>query len=268
MNRLLAANRMRLKRSRSFRWGMILMFVYGVLLVLTQVMWYSAERRSIDPILHGFVYPTVFLMPVFCSLFIGSDYSNGTVRNKIIVGNTRREIYSADLLTGIGVSFAFCGSALLPVLAFGLPILGLPGAGADVVCLSILACFFLAASLTSVFTLVIRLCANQAVSVILCFGLMILLFVIAEPYCDDLFCAENRIQSKAMYGGGSGIYPEISDTELWFLRRVADLLPTGQIIQFISLKCVRLWEKMLWSLLLVLFTTAVGIWRFKKKDLK
>lgn len=42
---------------------------------------------------HILLVPIVF--SVFCSLFIGTEYSDGTIRNKIVVGHTRRAIYLA-----------------------------------------------------------------------------------------------------------------------------------------------------------------------------
>ena len=35
---------------------------------------------------------------VFISLFVGSEYSDGTIRNKLVVGHSRMRIYLANLI--------------------------------------------------------------------------------------------------------------------------------------------------------------------------
>ena len=35
-----------------------------------------------------------FIVAIFCSWFLGTDYSDGTIRNKIIAGNSRLKIYN------------------------------------------------------------------------------------------------------------------------------------------------------------------------------
>ena len=47
----------------------------------------------------GFVALPGIVMAAFCSMFIGTEFSDGTMRNKLIVGHRRREIYFTNFLT-------------------------------------------------------------------------------------------------------------------------------------------------------------------------
>lgn len=41
------------------------------------------------------------MVSLLTALFIGSDYSDGTMRNKLIAGQVRRNIYAANLVVNI-----------------------------------------------------------------------------------------------------------------------------------------------------------------------
>ena len=40
------------------------------------------------------------LISIFYSLFLGTEYNDGTIRNKLIVGHKRETIYLASFITG------------------------------------------------------------------------------------------------------------------------------------------------------------------------
>jgi hypothetical protein len=64
------------------------------------------------------------ILAISIARFIGTDYDDGTIRNKFIIGYTRSEIYAANLLTCcicstlLFVSWAVGGLAGIPY--FGL----------------------------------------------------------------------------------------------------------------------------------------------------
>lgn len=56
-------------------------------------------------------------------LFLGTDHSHNTIRNKLIVGSRRGGIYSADVLTGIVIGCSINAAWLVGGLS-GVPVLG------------------------------------------------------------------------------------------------------------------------------------------------
>ena len=57
------------------------------------------QTQTINRIDNGFFGCALFIgivMAVFCSLFIGTEYSEGTIRNKIIIGQKRGAVYLSN----------------------------------------------------------------------------------------------------------------------------------------------------------------------------
>ena len=57
------------------------------------------QTQTINRIDNGFFGCALFIgivMAVFCSLFIGTEYSEGTIRNKIIIGQKRGTVYLSN----------------------------------------------------------------------------------------------------------------------------------------------------------------------------
>jgi len=100
MSRLLAANLTRLKKSHAFLAEIIFMILFGV---YEPIVRYINGKKSgeIVPLDNGFflcVALLLILAAVLCSLYIGTEYSDGTIRNKVIVGRRRTAVYLANLV--------------------------------------------------------------------------------------------------------------------------------------------------------------------------
>lgn len=106
MSKLLSANFMRLKKDKFFWIGIIFMFAAGV---LYPTMIYRDVQKTgiINTVDDAFCGCTLFIgvvMAVFCSLFIGTEYSDGTIRNKIAIGHTRTALYLSNAIVSATVS--------------------------------------------------------------------------------------------------------------------------------------------------------------------
>ena len=64
------------------------------------------------------------LLAVICSLFIGADYHNGTIRNKLISGLPRYKIYFANLITVMVIAECMNVAAMLVFYPLTLPLFG------------------------------------------------------------------------------------------------------------------------------------------------
>jgi hypothetical protein len=64
------------------------------------------------------------VMAIFSGFYIGSDYSDGTIRNKINVGCTRSNIYLANLVVIVITGILFTITHMVASVFVGLPFLG------------------------------------------------------------------------------------------------------------------------------------------------
>lgn len=82
----------------------------------------GAEKLS-DGLFAGLTFLGVVLA-AFCSLYLGTEYQDGTLRNKVAAGYRREQIYFSCLLACLGGGLLIWGSYLAAYLAVGLPLLG------------------------------------------------------------------------------------------------------------------------------------------------
>lgn len=93
MSRLLISTFIRMLKKVIFWFFVLCMFAYGVYSALN-----IASEARIGFVLDGCLFECLPLMglisAIFTSLFIGSEYSDGTIRNKIIVGHSNTDLLS------------------------------------------------------------------------------------------------------------------------------------------------------------------------------
>lgn len=274
MNKLLSANFMRLKKDTSFWIGMMFMLAAGVFFPVMRYM-DGKQTGTLHPIDNGFFGCSLFIgvvMAVFCSLFIGTEYSDGVIRNKIVAGHKRASLYLANFITCAIVSVAMCGAFFLPYLCIGLPLLGFFEMDIKRVLLFALAVLLLAIALSSIFTLISMLNPHKALAAILCVLLAFLLLAVGAQM--NRMLSEPETNKGLVMTGNGQAYEDIpnpkylDEGERTMVQFFYDVVPGGQVIQCMSLEAVNIARLPLYSLLLVVLTTGAGVMFFKRKDLK
>ena len=163
MLNLLSAGFVRLRKSRLF-W----LFIIGEAAWGTLVAWLLyrfgniRENQNIClfmPMIYGCV-----IEAVFCGFFIGTDYSDGTVRNKISVGCGRADIYLSNLVI---CCFAGLAVMLMHMAVYSLIALILVGAEVfpQMLLLKLLSAVCTALSGAALFTAVSMLISKIATAV-------------------------------------------------------------------------------------------------------
>ncbi len=277
MNKLMASSFSRLKKSSLFWAECVCMFVFGIILVvnkyLDQVRYHSVE--ILDNIFFAYAMGIGFVIALFVSRFLGKDYSDGTIRNKLIVGHTRFRIYFVNLITCIVVSVILCICFLVPTLALGIPLLGTLTVRLDTILWMLLGTFLLAVAFCSIFTMFSMICSNEAGVVAAGLLLLLALFMAAAAVYVKLEAPE-FITSYVLSGDGSGEMemrtepnPKyLTESERVYYQFIYDFLPAGQAIQYTTMNAVHLWQMPLYSLIISIGTTAAGVFIFRHKDIK
>ena len=127
MNKLLSANFMRLKKSKIFWCCMIFMVILALIGPVGQ--YFQAQKyASFEPMIDGQLFTFAMFIGIvlstFCGLFLGIEYGDGTIRNKVVVGHKRSSIYLANLITCIAAGLAMCAAFMLVYVAVGIPLIG------------------------------------------------------------------------------------------------------------------------------------------------
>ncbi len=94
MSKLLHANFLRLRKDKYFWIGNLVMGLYGVIDSVGQYRNVKVYDMSVtfDSVFFASHIVIGLLIAAFCSLFVGTEYSDGTIRNKLMVGCNRRDI--------------------------------------------------------------------------------------------------------------------------------------------------------------------------------
>lgn len=274
MSKLLSANLMRLKKDKFFWIGMAFMFAAGIFF---PVMRYAdmKQTESINNIDNGFFGCTLFIgiiMAVFCSLFIGTEYSDGTIRNKVVIGHKRTSIYLTNFFTSALTSITMCMMFFLPYLCIGMPLLGFFEMSIQLILLYALAILMLAIAFSSFFTLISMLNRNKAVTAVICILLAFLLLIVGAQL--NRMLAEPKINMGLVVTESGQEYEEIpnpkylDDGERKVVQFCYDFFPGGQAIQCMSLEAVNIERFPIYSLIIVVLSTGAGVIFYKKKDLK
>ncbi|MCM1168207.1 MAG: ABC transporter permease [Ruminococcus sp.] len=217
---------------------------------------------------------TLLFISIFSALFLGTDYSNGTIRNKLVIGHTRGEIYFSNLLTAAAGGLLLLSAAWIPVFAVGLCLDGEMGMPADELALKMLICICAVIASCAVFTVIGMLFSSKSTIVTitlvstfaLTLGAAVMLSLLTEPEYVSVyeFSADGSIVQtepvpNPMYVGGA---------KRDIVTALNDVLPSGQIMQLETGSVHNAELLPLYSLGIISVATAAGALVFRRKDLR
>ena len=272
MRDLIAANFRRMFKNNLF-WGCVLFmfFVAVVELVSSKIEALSGGGSAASSVLDSLLYDGALrlsvVMAVFVSVFVGTDYSDGTIRNKITLGHHRGSIFFANLIA--------CVSAAVLMQATHLFSLFVPGwflfrdltvATNEVISLILLDMLAVNA-FTAIYVAVCMISRSKStsaiVSLLFAFSASLLSLILFQEllqpeYVMDSVSAE--LVRNPYYIGG------IKRTLFAFLN---DALPSSQIMQLESGQVIGHAERfVIYDLAIIAFMTVGGIFVFQREDLK
>lgn len=274
MNNLLSAGFARLKKDKCFWIGTLFMFGMGIFITLNNyynMIKYELNYK-IDDEFFGYVMFIGIVCSVFCSLYIGTEYSDGTIRNKLIIGHSRIYIYLSNFIicsiAGIFMIIAF----IIPCACLGIPLLGTFKTDIRTLLFIFLGSLIMIIALTAIFTLICMLNQNKAVAaitaVLIMFALLFAATYIAmrlsePPTYSGFFMDESGTLQQSPETPNPNY---ISGVKRAVYEELMLILPTGQAIQYVSLNIV--WKMPFYSFLITVCAIICGIWIFQRKDIK
>ena len=274
MYRLLSANFMRLRKEKVFWLAFFFMIALGLFFPAVIKM-DEIKTGTIRDINGAFGQCAIFigiLMAVFCSFFIGKEYSDGTIRNKIISGKKRTDIYLANFTVCATAGVILCSVFFLSYLSLGIPLLGFFSIDIKAAVQFLLTVLFLSAAFSSIYNLIAMLSANKAVTAATCV-LLAFLFLFLGKQLNQMLTQPETVTGIAITDRGSE-YKELpnpkfrDEEERRIVQFAYDVIPGGQVAHCVSLDASNLSALPVYSILIILSTTGAGLFCFRKKDLK
>lgn len=283
MSKLLSANFMRVKKNKPF-WGCIIFMLFlGISLPIAQYMQVEELNQTrqevyetvLDQQFFTFVMFIGLVASVFCGLFLGTEYSDGTIRNKVVVGHTRNGIYLANLITCMIASLVMCLTFIISYLAVGYPLLGGFHLEIKQILLLTLASFMVAVVFSSIYTLIAMNNQNKAAIAVAC-----VLFAFISMFGGQLI--ESRLNEPEMWEAYSyttdtgQVVEQPAERNPRYLEGAArdfyeflhDLLPGDQQQQIGTMTSEKPWILIGYSTGLTVLTTGAGMLLFRKKNLR
>lgn len=275
MIKLLRANIFRLKKDFTFFCTIIATIIVALLLIATQLnnKFNYGEFVNIDNIL--FLSPIIIgiLSAITTSLFIGLDYSDATIRNKIIKGHKKADIYIANFLTSIIMNLIEIIIFMIIVSLFGLILLdGFALSINEMICI-LIDIVFIACSYSAIFTFMAMFINNATVSAIVNVFLIFIMLVVSFILLEKLATPDTITQS--VYNGNALVEEEIPNPNALTTKEkntyqlIANLFPTGQALQVSQIyKFDTNYEYYpLYSLVIIVAFTSLGIYLFERKEI-
>ena len=286
MSKLLRGDFIRLFKSKIFWLGTIFMFGCAAYTVYSR--WMTMQRfpdyySSPDGVLFSGSEFIGIVIAVVMGIFIGTDYSHGTIRNKLAVGHSRVKMYFSNLIICIVASLLMYFAWLAAVI--GGTVLGFTGnfeMSAGNIAAEILISVFAISAMSAVFLLISMLVTSRSAGVVTVMILSLVMFISALMISSRL--NESEYYDAYDYvitdlkGNTFEIHEDMQKNPYYLVgtkRRVYeilyDVLPNCQVRQ-LALGDGRLAYNIkffpLYSVSIIIVATAAGILMFRKKDMR
>lgn len=278
MRKLLYSESRRLVRSKLFLLEILFFLGFSTFVVI--VNYSPAVQSSENPIYLDDVFHTLYQMMAFAfaiciSMTVGTEYSDGVIRNKLIVGHTRSNIYFSTLLLHLTSSLLMI--AIHGVVSYGLGYTLFGGFHAEFSHLVyVIACSVLANLVfVSLFVGISMNGSNKEVTVVITIVLYIAILYFASFIGARLSAEEMTYDGIRILSDGTMQLGELVENPNYIsgmtrsvYEFIYDLIPVGQIIQMQSEEFVPCIQFPVLSAVLIILNTAAGYLLFRKKDIK
>lgn len=294
MSRLLDAGLRKLFKSSVFYVGLAFMVGFPAFVVsvryIDMIHYPEYDIEPMDGFLNAGLLFIGFAAAVLISLFVGREYSDGVMRNKLVVGHSRASIYLSNLIVSTVGGFILQMAYVIAMYLFCRVFFGAFAiSNKEIVKLQLLG-LCLTAAYSAIFTLLAMLIHSKAAAAIVTMITAMVLFV----YGIDIYqtIALERFFNNPEQNENTFIALDVSEEEpgeeqdeeyyvdeyipepLTGTKRVIyeflyDFLPSCQAAQISECVLPDAWDRfVLYDCGIVALTSMAGLLLFRRKDLK
>lgn len=216
------------------------------------------------------------IQSVFISLFIGAEFSEGTIRNKLTVGHTCSAIYFSNLITCSVVSLFY--HLIYIVVLFGAGSFLLKSWDTPMKTLMILTALSLMTviALSAIFTMLAMLIHNRSIGAVTAMLVAMAMLIASMTIVAMLSAREYINNAVVMNEVGEFVKSDpipnpryLTGVKREVYQHILNLIPVGQMIQFGNLQDIpQMYFLPLYSIIVAIICTVAGIFIFQRKNIK
>ena len=280
MRRMIAAQSYRLIHEKGFWGGLAVTILYAlaVLAFSAYAMINNGRSIALDQLyfygygLDSFIPVAGLVLAAVISFFVGTEYSSQTLRNALIIGRTRTEIYLSHYAVSLIVALIYQGVYALIVVLVGWPVFGGFHLSGALIGLGTLIGVLALAAYCALFNAVGLLSSSRTVSSIGCLcGVMLTMFLCF--FLNTKLQEPEWIEALEMRDGSSQVYTlanpsYLNPSQRRFVQGVIDSLPSGQSLQLSGLNCGHWAVLPPISLIGIVLVQGIGLLLFQRKELR
>ena len=288
MYKLLNASFSRLRKNKIFLGLVILTIIIAAFMLISEYLdkvkyssVFGISSNTTDILLTNFINIIGFFIAIFTSLFVGAEYSDGTIRNKIVAGHSRKNIYLSNLIVSILVGIFLELIYLIIVSIVSIPIFGLVQMSFLQLAVILLDIIMIIIVYSSIFNFIALICSNITISTVSSLLLILIMFVIDMLLSPTANSTEYIQKNKVMDEQGNITYEIVKNEDYpgkiiqTTCKTIINFNPVSQAIEISGNKINMNEEDFnnmkvypLYSLGLIIIITAIGIYLFNIKELK
>lgn len=286
MNKLISSEFIRLFKSNLFRFCLIFSTGLGAIMVLMR--WSDIKMNQniyakLGPeyctadglIFTGSLY-ILFVIAVLVGLFVGTEYSNGTIRNKIIAGHVRFNIYISKLIVCTVADIIIHMSCIFAVLIFGEIFINGTTIPATKILLFSLVSISAVIALTAMFLFISMTFQSKATGSVVCLVTSIMLLFMAmtiyqklsEPeYYDSYSYFDENTGREISYEETEKNPQYITGDTRKLYEFLDNFIPVSQLYQIMIQETKNLKIIVVYDIILIIAITGVGVVIFNRKNI-
>ncbi|MBR4289706.1 MAG: ABC transporter permease [Oscillospiraceae bacterium] len=275
MRKLLSANFSRLWKEKLFWLVFVFMSIGSVCYNWIGYNEINNPQIYVEDMLFCMLPVSSFVFALFISMRLGTEFEEHTIRNKLIVGYSRTQVYFAEYIACTVASIILMGIMLLFSTLFGLLLSLEFQSGWHELSLLLLCCFLIASVFSAMFVGISMNVGSKAAalvaSMIFLFAIMLLasfcITALEEPpmaYTNVIISVEDGVQFGDLVENPA----YVDGTQRMIYELIADILPTGQAIQMNNLEFERAVRWPAFSLIMLIISTVGGFLPFRKRDIR
>lgn len=275
MRKLLAASFSRLWKEKIFWFVFLIMSIGSVCYNWIGYNEINNPQIYVEDMIFCMLPMSGFVFALFISMRLGTEFEEHTIRNKLVVGYNRTQVYFAEYITCMVASIILLGIMLLFSMSFGLLLSLEFQSDWNELVLLLFCCAMIASVFSAMFVGISMNVGSKATSLVVSIVFLFAILLLAS-FCINALAEAPMVYSNVTITVEDGVQfgdlienpAYVDGTQRTVYELVADILPTGQSIQLNNLEFERAVRWPVFSLIMLVIATVAGYVPFRKRDIR